>query len=599
MRRTIVAAGVGCAALCGLSRAAEPDVAAVAKEAAAEENNPADENSQDDDAQDLLFLGPLRPVMIRLHVNVNQRPFRQAWRGNIEKLFRTADVNGDRAIDMIEPPAPTDGKQLAKPAEIDSLANHAAAYLGKEATQAKNALRQLAGEQGGRLSQSALVEFFARVAPPLTVAANNGNLSRARSGLAPAPALFPLLDANGDQQLTADELAAAELRLANRDFNEDEVLSPRELMVAPDASLAAAAAPAEASAPSILPGAAPVYLLNPDVDRKLACELIASRYDRDGDGRASFGVAGAGEIQLSDAQRARAKLGGEGVLDQAATTALFLQQPDLELSVSIGSVSVQERLATLRKRRTPRAEAEPADVLPRVKFHRGEKFELYFGDAVIDLYRNNRDPSQNNADGPRVQNFDADNNGYLDANELAGNPELAAAFAAIDVDGDGKIFGAEFNAYSDRQTRAAASRLLLEVADGGQQLLHVLDSDPDSVLSVRELRGAAAALEKSDVNRDGRLAGNEIPQRLALELSRNTTAGAQAANQRMPKDESERGEAAPAGPAWFQKLDRNRDGDVSRREFVGPAEIFDRLDADRDGLIDSREAERAAPAQSK
>jgi hypothetical protein len=137
--------------------------------------------------------------------------------------------------------------------------------------------------------------------------------------------------------------------------------------------------------------------------------------------------------------------------------------------------------------------------------------------------------------------------------------------------------------------------LLLEVADGGQQLLHVLDSDPDSVLSVRELRGAAAALEKSDVNRDGRLAGNEIPQRLALELSRNTTAGAQAANQRMPKDESERGEAAPAGPAWFQKLDRNRDGDVSRREFVGPAEIFDRLDADRDGLISAAEAEKAAP----
>lgn len=598
MRRTIVAAGLGCALLCGLSRAAEPDVAAVEKEAAAEENNSATENARDDDVQDLLFLGPLRPVMIRLHVRVNQRPFRQVWRGNIEKLFRTADVNGDRAIDMIEPPAAADGKQPAKPAEIDSLASHAAAYLGQEATQAKNALRQLAGEQGGRLSQSALVEYFTRVAPPLTVAANNGNLSRARSGLAPAPALFPLLDANGDQQLTADELAAAELRLANRDFNEDEVLSPRELMVAPDASLAAAAAPVEASAPSILPGEAPLYLLNPDVDRKLACELIASRYDRDGDGRASFGAAGAGEIQLSDAQRARAELGDEGVLDQAAMTALFMQEPDLELSVSIGSVSVQERLATLRKRRVPRAEAEPADVLPRVKHYRGEKFELFFGDAVIDLYRNNRDPAQNNADGPRVQNFDADNNGYLDANELAGNPELAAAFETIDADGDGKIFGAEFNAYSDRQVKAASSRLLLEVADGGQQLLHVLDSDPDSVLSVRELRGAAAALEKSDVNRDGRLAGNEIPQRLALELSRNTTA-VQAANQRMPKDESERGEAAPAGPAWFQKLDRNRDGDVSRREFVGPAEIFDRLDADHDGLIDSSEAEQAAPAQPR
>ena len=53
--------------------------------------------------------------------------------------------------------------------------------------------------------------------------------------------------------------------------------------------------------------------------------------------------------------------------------------------------------------------------------------------------------------------------------------------------------------------------------------------------------------------------------------------------------------AAPStttsGPVWFQKMDRNQDGDVSEREFLGPASAFDQLDTNGDEFIDAAEAE--------
>ena len=50
--------------------------------------------------------------------------------------------------------------------------------------------------------------------------------------------------------------------------------------------------------------------------------------------------------------------------------------------------------------------------------------------------------------------------------------------------------------------------------------------------------------------------------------------------------------AKPArGPAWFRKMDVNGDGDVSRREFLGSKEDFDRIDTDHDGIITLEEAE--------
>jgi hypothetical protein len=58
-------------------------------------------------------------------------------------------------------------------------------------------------------------------------------------------------------------------------------------------------------------------------------------------------------------------------------------------------------------------------------------------------------------------------------------------------------------------------------------------------------------------------------------------------------------QSAARGPSWFRKMDRNQDGDLSRREWLGTEEEFRRLDADGDGLISAEEAQRGEAALTK
>ena len=162
----------------------------------------------------------------------------------------------------------------------------------------------------------------------------------------------------------------------------------------------------------------------------------------------------------------------------------------------------------------------------------------------------------------------------------------------MDVDGDKKVFKGEFTSFLERQNAAAAIRLQLEVSDLGQDLFAVLDTDLDGVLSPRELRTAKDVLAVEDKNGDGLLNGDEIPQRMIFELVRGADAPSEA-DARLARGRVARStvKANTTGPLWFRKMDRNNDGDLSPREFVGPLDAFRKIDADGDGLVDREEAE--------
>jgi Ca2+-binding EF-hand superfamily protein len=176
---------------------------------------------------------------------------------------------------------------------------------------------------------------------------------------------------------------------------------------------------------------------------------------------------------------------------------------------------------------------------------------------------------------------------------------FAGLAEVIDRDKDGKIYLKELLEFATRQSEAARSRLVVTTADQGRAIFGILDLDRDRRLGAREVMRTVDRVTSWDSDGDGRVSADEIPYHFQVTIARGgllgvTGEGAGAAAARSIV------KAGPAvGPDWFQKMDRNHDGDVSRREFLGPRDQFDRLDRDQNGLIDPDEARSSVAGKNK
>src|SRR5262249_47335312 len=162
-----------------------------------------------------------------------------------------------------------------------------------------------------------------------------------------------------------------------------------------------------------------------------------------------------------------------------------------------------------------------------------------------------------------------------------------------DRDGDGKIYMREVDEFVDRQSNAARSQMVLSVADQGRAIFALVDLNRDRHLGVREIRGAVARVSSWGRHGDGLIRSDEIPHHYELSIGRGQMTAVGMSSSPSPVLSSPAASRAPEGPNWFRRMDRNRDGDISRREFLGPRAAFERLDADGDGLISAAEAAAA------
>jgi len=545
---------------------------------------PAPASAGNDPVRHLVFLAENRPIFVRLKVTSEGRPFEASWIDSVRTLHASLDRNGDGTLTTKE----ADPKVLAA---LVRLATGAPVVppLGELDVQPKD----------GKISIDELAEAIRPILGPF-------RLQVGRQAIGRTDALFDQLDRDKDGALTRPELAAIAGSLRPLDLDDNEMISPDELE--PFDSPAFAALVEESSDRrarfTALP---PVVELIASESSLRPARLLLKKYDKgkgDVPGRPD-GKLSPGEFAIDPNVFASADTNGDDALDTDELRKFLARAPvDLTLDVTLSSEASGKGAVRI----------EAGGALPKgtqVRRLADGDIEFAIGQVRLDIHVEDGNTAAGDVRRVLQQRFktaDTNKNGYLEDKELAAinipQSPLAGLSGVIDRDGDGKLYLKELLDFADRQLQAARSRLVVTTADQGRAIFGILDLDRDRRLGAREVMRTVDRVMSWDGDGDGRVSADEIPYHFQVTIARSGLRGltgeGTAAPGRGPQAMAAGRSATPAaGPEWFQKMDRNHDGDVSRREFLGPREVFDRLDRDNDGLIDADEASAGVATQAK
>ncbi len=549
------------------------------------------------DVQDLVHFGESRPFLIRLHIQVGGKAFRAGWDEFMATLFRYVDRNGDGVLSK---------EEAEKVPKADYLLEQLQSYFirGYPLTGNNAPFAELDANKDGKVTLDEMKAYYRRA-----------GFGPIHAELAPGQgvsdlltdALFKHLDRNKDGKLSKEEVQEAVASLRRLDLDEDEMITPEELVPNVNGntgiffSFGGMGTPIDST---------PFLLVSPGYPPRKVADQLLRRYDKDRNGGLSRK-----EIGLDTATFERLDGNHDGNLDLGELTHWAQGPPDLELMVRPGQSPTQNVPTTavgflaaiggeLLKKGSVELHSSGGKATPLASSaHKNADGSLVVSlpGAELDTQTTEGMPNSFNLKSFYLQQLkaaDTRKKGYLEKKDLnqGRTPFIGHVFPFADRDNDGKLYEKELNAYFDMLGKGGTSFVTLSVGDPGRGLFERIDTNRDGRLSLRELQTAWARLAPLDRDGDGLVARAEVPLQYQLTFTRG-----------QPNNPARFGGAmvfayprtnygprmSAQTPLWFRQMDRNGDGDVSRREFLGSDEDFRRIDTNGDGLIDAQEAQRA------
>ncbi len=528
--------------------------------------------------QNVIYLGENGVIVLRLEIQVGGKSPQEFFEQYVDDLMASIDGNNDGVVTLDE----SRGKYL-------SAGDAARAQLIPQTEVPSLEASPDVNPQDGVLTRQEFLTYFKRIGlhPFMMVYQQNptsvsGNRPARQTANATETPLFARLDRNGDGKLTSEELTDALRTLRKLDLDDDETISAAELSPLAFANQVQPPQPTNSRTPISSP------FLGVGSDESLSKQIRRLIEKYDSSDSAKSGIEGLKvrnqklspeELGLPIAEFERFDGDGDRQLDFDELRR-FLVSADSTITIVINldlaePINAESKRETFQQklRTSPDGSVNINLGTTQLSFVRGLIDDIGSAESIIK---------------PQFQQADA--NGYLERSEAERAFLFGITFEELDTDKNGKLFLDEAVAYFKIRFDAARSRTVLSINEQGRTLFEILDTDRDRRLSQRELQAAAGKLALWDRDGDGLLSESEIPQQFQLTIARGTLPvliGNLLSSGMNPTGElPER----TSGPIWFRKMDKNRDGEISIREFLGDSILFEKLDRNHNGAIDVVEA---------
>jgi Ca2+-binding EF-hand superfamily protein len=540
-----------------------------------------EEPARPESKERILLLAPGRPLIIDFVLTIDGRPHTEALSRLVEEVLKIADTDGD-------------GRTMWK--ELCASERIKYGQFGNLPIDGDNSEKQTIERydiaRDGVVDRSELPRFLTRNAGgsrPFSIRGTFDHRGSNRNRVA----TWQMIDTDGDGRIDASERKAAPARLATKDDDDDEIVSAAELnprVQAPEAE--ATMTDRRRRGPDA------ARLLGEHADWISVQRTVEQEY-------AGGGTLKADNLEFSPELFRRLDANHDGRIGRDEFKRLNDIPADVVVEVAFGSggmpaLDEEQPRSTAAKGKNRSAEHPLKlryavfDLPARGKLFLKQlnRLPLVFDSLSLTFATNDTVATADFAAQAKqaLDMFDQNKDGYLERNEVPESLQgQLSRFEALDADGDGKAYPHEIEAFITQRQAGLRAQIHVRVSDAEDLLFVALDTSQDQRLDSREIQQAGERLAELDANHDGELMPDELPESITIVLARGSLESAEATFSLPPAVEGEKQKA----PTWFTAMDANQDGVISRREFLGTAEQFERLDRDTSGLLELAEIESA------